>query len=190
MTAGVAPSVWQRSVAVLNVRWHKVALGTFMVVVLAHWAEHVTQAIQIYALGWARPKARGALGLWFPWLVTSEWLHYGFAIVMLVALIMLRKGFVGRAKTWWMVALWIQAWHHLEHLLLLLQALTGSYLFGAKVPTSILQLVFTSSRVEIHLFYNAIVFIPMVVAMYYHLRPKPEERSLMQCNCVAPAAAH
>jgi hypothetical protein len=161
-----------------------------MFVVIAHWAEHITQAIQIYALGWARPRAKGALGLWFPWLVTSEWLHYGFAIVMLVGLILLRKGFVGRAKTWWMVALWVQAWHHLEHLLLLLQALTGSYLLGAKQPTSILQLAFTGQRVEIHLFYNAVVFIPMVIAMYYHLRPKPEERSQMQCNCVtAPAAA-
>ena len=26
-------------------------------------------------------------------------------------------------------------------------------------------------RVELHLFYNTIVFIPMVVAMYYHMFP-------------------
>lgn len=160
-----------------------------MVVVLAHWVEHVTQAIQIYALDWPRPKAKGALGVWFPWLVTSEWLHYGFALVMMVALIALRPGFVGRDRAWWTVAMWIQIWHHLEHLLLLLQALTGSYLLGKKVPTSILQLAFPASRVEIHLFYNAVVFIPMMIAMYYHLRPKPEERTLMRCTCIAPAAA-
>jgi hypothetical protein len=188
MTAGVAQGAWRRTVAKLNLRWHKVALTAFMVIVLAHWAEHVTQAIQIYALNWPRPQAKGALGLWLPWLVTSEWLHYGYAVVMMVVLIALRPAFVGRARTWWSAAMWIQVWHHFEHLLLLLQALFGAYLLGAKVPTSILQLAFPASRVEIHLFYNAIVFIPMVVAMYYHLRPRPEERTLMQCSCT-PATA-
>jgi hypothetical protein len=191
MTSGVAPSGgWQRTIGVLNVRWHRVALWAFMVIVLAHWAEHVTQAIQIYALDWPRPKAKGALGLWFPWLVTSEWMHYGYALIMMIALIALRPAFVGRARTWWSAAMWIQIWHHLEHLLLLLQALTGAYLLGKKVPTSILQLAFPASRVEIHLFYNAVVFIPMVIAMYYHLRPRPEERTLMRCTCItAPATA-
>lgn len=190
MTSNVAPSGgWQRTIGVLNIRWHKVALAVFMVIVLGHWAEHVTQAIQIYVLDWPRPKAKGALGLWFPWLVTSEWLHYGYALVMMIALIALRPGFVGRARSWWSAAMWIQVWHHFEHLLLLLQALTGAYLLGKKQPTSILQLAFPSSRVEIHLFYNAVVFIPMMIAMYYHLRPKPEERTLMRCTCTAPAAA-
>jgi hypothetical protein len=191
MTSGVAPSGgWQKTIGVLNVRWHRVALWGFMVVVLAHWAEHVTQAIQIWGLGWPRPKAKGVLGLWFPWLVTSEWLHYGYALVMLIGLVSLRHGFVGRARSWWNASMWIQVWHHFEHLLLLLQAITGAYLLGKKQPTSILQLAFPSSRVEIHLFYNAIVFIPMVIAMYYHLRPKPEERTLMRCSCTAaPATA-
>jgi hypothetical protein len=189
MTAALPVGRWQRLTTAINERGHKIALNAFMAIVLLHWAEHLTQAFQIYVLGWARPSARGMLGLWFPWLVTSEWLHYGYAIVMLLGLILLRNAFVGRARTWWNVALWIQVWHHLEHLLLLLQALTGSYLLGAKVPTSILQLAFPASRVEIHLFYNAVVFIPMVVAMVYHLRPKPEERTAMRCSCVAPATA-
>jgi hypothetical protein len=190
MTAVVAPRRGLRkTISVLNVRWHKIALWGFMVIVLAHWAEHVTQAIQIWGLGWSRPKAKGMLGLWFPWLVTSEWLHYGYALVMLIGLVALRHGFVGRARKAWDTAMWIQVWHHFEHLLLLLQAITGAYLLGKKQPTSILQLAFPSSRVEIHLFYNAIVFIPMVIAMYYHLRPKLEERTLMRCTCVAPASA-
>ena len=84
MTTAAAPTGWQRSVTALNVQGHKLALYSFMFIVIAHWVEHITQAVQIYALGWARPKAKGALGLWFPWLVTSEWLHYGFAIVMFV----------------------------------------------------------------------------------------------------------
>jgi hypothetical protein len=171
----------------LNTRGHRIALNTFIVVVLAHWAEHVTQAIQIYALHWPRPKAKGLLGYFYPWLITSEWLHYGFALVMLIGLILLRPGFVGRARTWWSVALGIQVWHHLEHFLLLLQASTHHNFFGKPVPTSFLQLVFP--RVELHLFYNTIVTIPMVVAMVYHLRPNTVERSLMACTC-APAAAN
>jgi hypothetical protein len=59
-----------------------------------------------------------------------------------------------------------------EHLLLLVQASTGSYLLVAPVPTSILQLV--APRVELHLFYNAIVFAPMVVAMVLHRRDRDQ----------------
>jgi hypothetical protein len=173
----------------LNTRYHKSALMLYMAIVILHWAEHIAQAWQIYVLHWPRPTAGGVLGLWFPWLVKSEWLHYGFAIVMLVAFVVLRHGFTGRARTWWNTAMWIQVWHHFEHFLLLLQAITGSNLLGKPVPTSIAQLVFP--RVELHLFYNAIVTVPMVVAMVYHLRPTPAERAAMTCSCahVAPATA-
>jgi hypothetical protein len=177
---------WTGPTGLLNTRHHKAALLIFLAVVILHWVEHLTQAFQIYVLDWARPKAGGFLGLFFPWLVKSEWLHYGFAIVMLVAFVLLRHGFTGRSRTWWNVAMWIQVWHHFEHLLLLLQASTGAFLLGAKQPTSIAQLIFP--RVELHLFYNAIVFVPMVVAMVYHLRPRTEERAQMRCSCV-PAMA-
>ncbi|MET7459378.1 hypothetical protein [Nonomuraea sp. NPDC005501] len=170
----------------LNERHHKAALGVFLVIVLAHWAEHIVQAIQIYALGWPVPEARGVLGLPFPWLVTSEWMHYGYALVMLVGLILLRPGFTGRSRTWWTIALAIQFWHHIEHLLLLLQAITGTHLAGRPVPTSIIQLVIP--RVELHLFYNAVVFVPMVVAMLLHRRPREAERSVMRCGCALGAA--
>ena len=43
----------------LNAEWHEVALRTFMVIVLAHWGEHLAQAFQIYALGWPVPASRG-----------------------------------------------------------------------------------------------------------------------------------
>ena len=90
---------------------------------------------------------------------------------MLIALFLLRPGFVGRARTWWTIALIIQFWHHIEHLLLLIQAQTHTFFFGQSVPTSIAQLVVP--RVELHLFYNSIVFIPMVVAVYLHQRRHP-----------------
>src|SRR6476469_2114995 len=187
MTTAVKAQPWLGPDGLLNTRYHQPALMVFGVIVLGHWAEHVAQAIQVYLLHWPRPAAGGLLGLAFPWLVTSEWLHYGYAVVMMIAFILLRHGSTGSARTWWNTARWIQIWHHFEHLLLLVQALTGAYLLGAKVPTSIAQLVFP--RIELHLFYNTIVFIPMVVAMVQHLRPKPEELARMRCSCAMVATA-
>jgi hypothetical protein len=166
----------------LNGRYHSLALKVFLFIVVAHWAEHLVQAYQIWVLGRPRPAARGVLGQLFPWLVTSEWLHYGYAIVMLAGLLLLRPGFVGQARVWWTVALVIQFWHHIEHLLLLIQALTDTYFFGASVPTSLAQVFFP--RVELHLFYNSIVFVPMMVAVYLHMRPNDRDLQAMSCSCV------
>ena len=166
----------------LNTVWHKRALNLFMLVVLGHWAEHLAQAYQIYVLGWPRPRAGGVLGLFFPWLVSSETLHYGYALVMLIGIWMLRKGFSGTSLKWWTIALVIQFWHHIEHAVLQWQALTHHYWFGSPVPTSFLQLLFPKFRVEIHLFYNAIVFIPMMIGMYYHMFP-PKGEEVAVCTC-------
>jgi hypothetical protein len=166
----------------LNHGSHRAALGVFLVITLGHWAEHLVQAYQIWVLGWARPQARGVLGQFYPWLVKSEWMHYGYAIVMLIGLFLLRPAFAGRARTWWTVALVIQFWHHIEHFLLLIQAQTGHNLFGKPVPTSLLQLIYP--RVELHLFYNSVVFLPMIIGMYFHLRPNRRELDATACNCV------
>jgi hypothetical protein len=166
----------------LNSEWHKRSLQLFTIVVLAHWAEHLAQAVQIYMLGWPRPQAGGVLGLWFPFLVSSEILHYGYAIFMLVGIWILRKGFTGLSRKWWTVALVIQFWHHIEHLLLQIQALLQHNLLGSPVPVSFLQMAFPKSRVEIHLFYNAIVFIPMMIGMYYHMFP-PSQEEPATCTC-------
>lgn len=45
--------------------WHRRALNVFMFIVLAHWAEHLAQAYQVYALGWPRPQAGGFFGFVF-----------------------------------------------------------------------------------------------------------------------------
>jgi hypothetical protein len=47
----------------LNGPRHELALRVFLVIVLAHWAEHLLQALQIYALGWPVPEARGLLAI-------------------------------------------------------------------------------------------------------------------------------
>lgn len=165
----------------LNGRWHKPALQFFMIVVLGHWAEHLAQAVQIWVLGWPVAEARGVLGIWYPWLIKSEVLHYLYALVMLIGLWTLRKGFSGLSRKWWTIALGIQFWHHIEHALLITQALSGHNLFGSPVPTSIIQLVIP--RVELHLFYNTIVFIPMVIGMYYHMFPPEGEEQNHGCSC-------
>jgi len=164
----------------LNTRWHERALQLFMVIVLGHWAEHLVQAYQIYVMHWPRAKALGLLGLYYPWLVQTEALHYGYALVMLIGIWILRKGFTGTSHTWWMVAFGIQFWHHFEHLLLIYQATFHHNFWHKPVPCSILQLVIP--RVELHLFYNTIVFIPMVIGMYYHMFPAEGEGN-PACTC-------
>ena len=59
----------------LNTRWHKVALRSFMVIVLLHWAEHVVQAYQFYVLHMPRPMSMGLMGMVYPWLMKTETLH-------------------------------------------------------------------------------------------------------------------
>jgi hypothetical protein len=206
----VPASWWGRLSLALNTRWHKYALWTFGIITLAHWAEHLVQAFQVYVLGWPLPQARGVLGMPFPWLVKSEFMHYLYAIVMLVALWVLRKGFTGRSYVWWMIAFWIQFWHHIEHALLQGQVLYGANFFGAPAPISIIQmlgflqgpagdgfgglmhnppgyqlswLTLFVRRVEVHLFYNTLVFIPMAIGMYLHMFPSPQEEQHMGCTC-------
>lgn len=170
----------------LNTEWHELALRAYMAIVLAHWAEHLLQAFQIYALGWPVPESRGLIGHFFPWVITSETLHYGYALVMLVGLWLLRHGFTEPLeRRWWLIALGIQFWHHIEHGLLQLQAITGP-VFGRPVPTSIAQLWIP--RVELHLIYNTLVFVPMVIAMYYHLFP-PATATQPRCTCAWHRAA-
>lgn len=170
----------------LNGAWHERALQIFLAIVLAHWAEHLAQAFQVYVLNWPVPDSRGVLGLWFPWLISSEALHYGYAVVMLAGLWVFRSGFVGRSRVWWMIAFWIQFWHHIEHALLQGQAIVGQNLLNSPVPVSIAQLWIP--RVELHLIYNSLVFVPMVIAMYRHMVPSRGERARMRCTCAIDPA--
>ncbi len=174
--------------AKLNGRWHERALWAYAFIVVCHWAEHIAQAIQIYVLGWRVPDAKGLCGVVYPPLVTKEVLHYGYALLMLIGFWILRNGFVGRARTWWMVAFGIQFWHHLEHALLQGQVILGHNLFGSAAPTSLLQLFVP--RVELHLFYNTIVTVPMLVAMIHHMLPTYEDKTQMRCTCAKYVRYH
>lgn len=142
----------------LNTRRHRRALTVFLVILLVHWAERLLQAAQLYLLHLPAPYARGLLGLPFPWLVHPERMDRGYALIMLIGLLVLLPGFTGHARTWWLLALGIQSWHHFEYLLL--------------VP-----------RGEFHLFYNAVAFAPVVVAMLLHRRPLRAEPREVRCTC-------
>src|SRR3989442_4034144 len=43
----------------LNGAWHEPALWIFFAIVVAHWAEHLAQAYQMYVLHWSMPQALG-----------------------------------------------------------------------------------------------------------------------------------
>lgn len=171
----------------LNTIWHYRALSFYLIVVAAHWLEHGTQAIQIYVLGRTPPEALGLLGSAFPSLVSSEALHYGYALFMFAGLLLLRSGFTGSARKWWTAALLIQVWHHLEHLLLLGQAVLGTNLLDKPKPVSIVQLVLP--RVELHLLYNMLVLVPLLVAIGLHWFPRPGEGDDRRCSCAKRAPA-
>lgn len=147
---------------------HRTQLRIFIAIVLLHWVEHIAQIGQIHQLHWERKHAMGVLGYFWPSLMRSEWLHFGYAVVMMFALMWLYRGFSEQGRTWWGVAAIIQAWHLFEHFLLFVQAQGGFTLFGALVPTSVVQMAFPQMKAELHLFYNSIVTIPMVIAMIYH----------------------
>jgi hypothetical protein len=142
---------------------HGMLLKIFAGIMIAHWLEHIVQAYQVYVLGYERHHAMGLLGQIYPWLVHSEWMHFGYAVLTLLGLVILRSGFSGSARAWWNAALIIQIWHLFEHTLLFVQAQGGFTLWDAREPTSVLQLFWP--RIELHLFYNSVVTVPIVIAM-------------------------
>lgn len=156
----------------LNDRYHAPALWIFMLIIVAHWMEHVLQIYQIYVLGWLPSEAGGLLGVMYPKLVESETLHFVYDFIQWAGIVVLRPGFraSARAFTYWTVAMIVQTWHFIEHCLLMGQYLTGYYLFGAVHQISIGQIWFP--RAELHFAYNLFTFVPMVIAVHYYLKPR------------------
>lgn len=69
--------------------------------------------------------------------------------------------------------------------MLFYQSNSHQYFFGGKVPTSVGQI--RIPRIELHLIYNTLVFIPMVVAMYRHLYPPARDAVKMVYTWRSPA---
>lgn len=156
---------------------HGMLLKIFVAIMIAHWLEHIVQAYQVYGMGYERHHAMGMLGQIYPWLVHSEWMHFGYAVLTMLGLVILRDGFSGYALAWWNAALIIQIWHLFEHTLLFVQAQGGFRLWGATEPTSVLQLFWP--RIELHLFYNSVVTVPIVIAMVISWRERLRASNLV-----------
>ncbi|WP_066122415.1 hypothetical protein [Geminocystis sp. NIES-3709] len=134
-------------------------LTIFNLIILSHLAEHIAQMIQLHLLHWARPECLGLLGLWKPYLVRSEFLHYGHALFMLLGIYPMMR--------WnkWLYATFVLAfYHHLEHFQLLLQAVTKHYWWGFPKPATLPELLIP--RIELHFFYNIMVALPMFYGIY------------------------
>lgn len=139
-------------------------MNFFWWVIGLHFSEHIAQLIELYVLKMPRPECLGLLGLFYPYLMHSEWLHYAHALLMLAGLYYFKHE--ASLYSWWITTVWLQQYHHLEHLILLTQAIIGINLLNSPKPISIGQLWFP--RLELHFAYNLIVLIPMILAF----RPK------------------
>lgn len=161
----------------LNTVWHEKALWVYIAIVLGHFSEHLVQVYQVYVMGWLPKQAGGVLGLWFPWLAESEVLHILYNGSMWIGIILLYQGIKsiqGPTKTYWNIALVFQSWHLFEHVILMYQYLTKNFWFGGTVQTSVGQIWF--SRVELHFFYNLIVFIPLAIAFVLYFKQLHDQR--------------
>lgn len=152
-------------IKLVNGKYFNRYLLTFNIIVFSHFLEHLAQMIQLYILHWQRSESLGILGLKYPWLVHSEWLHYGHALFMLVGLYLLAFSIVGKAKQWWDWAVYLAFYHHIEHVIILSQAIAGVNLFNSSTPTSIVQALGVP-RIELHFIYNLMVLIPMLISLY------------------------
>lgn len=130
----------------------------FISIVIIHFIEHLTQLYQLYILQWARPECLGLISLRYPWLMRSEWLHYSFALYMVIGLTYF--GYKANNKKWWRTSLVLQHYHYIEHLILLSQALIGIPMIERISLGS-----FIMPRLELHFFYNLMVLIPMLLGV-------------------------
>ena len=166
----------------LNGRKHWQALLFYFFVVIGHFSEHLIQIGQVYLLGWSTRKAGGILGLWFPGLAASEVLHMAYNSLQLTGLILLWYGFrrYKHVAKWWNIAIIAQSWHFLEHTILQVQYLTGSYLFGASRQTSLLEFFFP--RIELHFAYNLLAFTPTAIALCLYFIAMEKRRTAKPTN--------
>ncbi|AIE73033.1 MULTISPECIES: hypothetical protein [unclassified Synechocystis] len=117
----------------------------FIIICLIHFAEHIFQLSQLYLLGWERPDCLGLLGVYFPELMRSQWLHFLYAVIMEIGLYVFLSLFG-------LTALMLQTLHLGEHTILL-----------ATVPNPWCIGEIWFPRIELHFFYNLVVLIPMMV---------------------------
>lgn len=132
-------------------------LGWF--IVYFHLFEHLTQMVQLHWLGWSRMDSLGILGLFYPFLVRSEILHYGFSLFMVIFMIPLSY-----KNEYYYTATILALLHHVEHFGLLMQYLFQDYWFNESRPMTFLEQFIP--RIELHFIYNLIVLTPIIICHF------------------------
>jgi len=153
--------------------WRVAGAWLALYVVLAvsqtgHVMEHVVQVAQLRVLGLSGQHAHGVFGA-----LDIEWVHFTWNAWVLAAVVVL---LTGRASNRW---LWIAAplagWHLVEHTFLIATYLaTGAAgspgllamggLLGNGLPVA---------RPELHLFYNVLETIPLLIGLGWAWRHAP-----------------
>lgn len=130
-----------------------------------HVGEHVAQVTQLRVLGLSGEHAHGVFGA-----LDVEWVHFVWNAWVLVAVALLLVPF--RANPWLWLTLPLAAWHLVEHVVLLvaylgtgvvgspgLLAMGGS--LGGGLPLA---------RPELHLVYNLVETLPLLVGLGWQWR--------------------
>ncbi len=145
----------------------------------AHHAEHVTQLIQIYALGFKPPEAHGLLGSVFDF----EWVHFLYNLGLETALIGLWLGYrrarlvdpagVSRRGFGVLTGLALfQGYHSVEHIVKLYQYLfVPFYQSGLRPTPGFLPQVSGWPIFLVHFWLNMIVWTAMALALWSLRRP-------------------
>jgi len=151
-----------------------------------HHAEHVTQLIQIYALGFKPPEAHGLLGSVFDF----EWVHFIYNVGLEVTLVGLWLGYrrarrgdpsgvSHRGPTLLTALVLFQGYHSVEHVVKLYQYLfVPYYQFGLRPPPGFLPHATGWPIFLVHFWLNMIVWAAMV-AVLWALRPRGVIREAM-----------
>lgn len=153
-------------------------LGLAFAVQTAHYAEHLAQLVQIYALGVPPPEAHGLLGSLFDF----EWVHFVYNLgleAVLVGLWLLyrlilrdKSANTDRQGLWLLAGLALfQGYHSIEHLAKVYQYLfIPIYQSGLQPTPGILPNIIRWPIFLVHFWLNTVVWIAMVFALW-HLRP-------------------
>ncbi len=144
----------------------------------AHYAEHVTQLIQIYALGITPPVAHGLLGSVFDF----EWVHFLYNLGLEIVLVGLWLGYryIGQATSSATLHRGIQiltglavfqGYHSIEHIAKLFQYLfIPIYQSGLPATPGILPSLTGWPIFLVHFWLNTIVWVAIILVVW-QLRP-------------------
>jgi len=156
----------------MRTRWLFVFLVLAFLVQTAHHTEHVTQLIQIYALGFKPPEAHGLLGSVFDF----EWVHFLYNLSLEAILVMLWLGYRRALKNQMGLSLLaglalFQGYHSIEHIVKLYQyLLVPFYQLGIRPTPGFLPLATGWPIFIVHFWLNMIVWTWMALAVWT-LRP-------------------